>query len=77
MRNYASVNCRGVHKKFLENIYKHNVNRLQKGEKIDYLLKEEDSLGNNSKILLNGKFEQLKDFNQIKSNLDKLEEKKD
>ena len=76
MRNFASVTSRGVNKKFLENIYKHNVNRLQKNETIDYLLEEKDSLGSNSKILNNGKFEQLNDFNSLNTAFEKLEERR-
>ena len=76
MRNYASVTSRGVNKEFLENVYKHNVDRLQRGEEIDYLLKKEDSLGSNSKILNNGKFEQLNDFNSLNTAFEKLEEQR-
>ncbi len=76
MRNYVSVTSRGVNKEFLENVYKHNVDRLQKGEEIDYLLKKEDSLGSNSKILNNGKFEQLNDFNSLNTAFEKLEEQR-
>lgn len=76
MRNYSSVTSRGVNKKFLELIYEHNVNRLQKGEAIDYLLEEKDSLGSNSKILIDGKFEQLNDFNSLNTAFEKLEEQR-
>ena len=76
MRNYSSVTSRGVNKKFLELIYEHNVNRLKKGETIDYLLNKEDSLGSNSKILNNGKFEQLNDFNSLNTVFEKLEEQR-
>ncbi len=76
MRNYSSVTSRGVNKKFLELIYEHNVNRLKKGETIDYLLKKEDSLGSNSKILIDGKFEQLNDFNSLNTAFEKLEEQR-
>lgn len=76
MRNYSSVSSRGVNKKFLELIYEHNVNRLKKGETIDYLLNKEDSLGSNSKILINGKFEQLNDFNSLNTAFEKLEEQR-
>ncbi len=76
MRNYSSVTSRGVNKKFLELIYEHNVNRLKKGETIDYLLNKEDSLGSNSKILINGKFEQLNDFNSLNTAFEKLEEQR-
>lgn len=76
MRNYASVTSRVVNKNFLENIYEHNVNRLKKGETIDYLLEEKDSLGSNSKILIDGKFEQLNSFEEVKSKFEKLEEQR-
>ena len=76
MRNYSSVTSRGVNKKFLELIYEHNVNRLKKGETIDYLLNKEDSLGNRSKILIGDEFINLESFNQVKENLDKLEEQR-
>lgn len=76
MRNYSSVTSRGVNKKFLELIYEHNVNRLKKGETIDYLLNKEDSLGNKSKILIGDEFINLESFNQVKENLDKLEEQR-
>ena len=76
MRNYSSVTSRGVNKKFLELIYEHNVNRLKKGETIDYLLEEKDSLGSNSKILINGKFEQLNDFNSLNTAFENLEEQR-
>ena len=76
MRNYSSVTSRGVNKKFLKLIYEHNVNRLKKGETIDYLLEEKDSLGSNSKILNNGKFEQLNDFNSLNTVFEKLEEQR-
>lgn len=76
MRNYSSVTSRGVNKNFLELIYEHNVNRLKKGETIDYLLNKEDSLGNRSKILIGDEFINLESFNQVKENLDKLEEQR-
>ena len=76
MRNYAAVTSRGVNKEFLKNVYEHNVNRLQRGEEIDYLLEEKDSLGSNSKILINGKFEQINDFKQLEQNFEKLEEQR-
>lgn len=76
MRNYISITSRGVNKKFLKNVYDHNVNRLQKGETIDYLLNKEDSLGSNSKILNNGKFEQLNNFNSLSSKFETLEEQR-
>lgn len=76
MRNYSSVTSRGVNKKFLELIYEHNVNRLKKGKTIDYLLEEKDSLGSDSKILINGKFEQLNDFNSLNTAFENLEEQR-
>ena len=76
MRNYSSVTSRGVNKNFLELIYEHNVNRLKKGQEIDYLLNKEDSLGNRSKILIGDEFTNLESFNQVKENLDKLEEQR-
>ncbi len=76
MRNYSSVTSRGVNKNFLELIYEHNVNRLKKGETIDYLLNKEDSLGNRSKILIGDEFINLESFNQVKENFDKLEEQR-
>ena len=76
MRNYSSVTSRGVNKKFLELIYEHNVNRLKKGQEIDYLLNKEDSLGNRSKILIGDEFTNLESFNQVQENLDKLEEQR-
>lgn len=76
MRNYSSVTSRGVNKKFLELIYEHNVNRLKKGETIDYLLEEKDSLGSNSKFFNNGKFEQLNSFEEVKSKFENLEEQR-
>ncbi|MDY0051761.1 hypothetical protein [Arcobacter defluvii] len=76
MRNYSSVTSRGVNKNFLELIYEHNVNRLKKGQEIDYLLNKEDSLGNRSKILIGDEFINLESFNQVKENLDKLEEQR-
>lgn len=76
MRNYISVTSRGINKKFLENVYKHNVDRLQQNEEIDYLLKKDDSLGTNSKILNNGKFEQLSNFKELEKKFEKFEEQR-
>ena len=73
MRNYISVTSRGVNKKFLGKIFEHNVERLQRGETIDYLLKEKDSLGSSTKFVNNGKFEQLNDFEEVKNKFEKLE----
>lgn len=73
MRNYSSITSRGVNKKFLRKIFEHNVDRLQKGETIDYLLKKEDSLGSSTKFVNNGKFEQLNDFEEVKNKFEKLE----
>lgn len=73
MRNYSSITSRGVNKKFLRKIFEHNVERLQKGETIDYLLRKEDSLGSNTKFVNNGKFEQLNSFEEVKNKFEKLE----
>ncbi|MCT7588225.1 hypothetical protein [Aliarcobacter butzleri] len=76
MKNNICVVARGVNKKFLKNIYEHNVQRLQKGLEIDYLLKDEDSLGFNSKIVNNGNYESLNDYNQINEKLEELEKQR-
>mgnify|MGYP003503948132 FL=1 len=81
MKNLISVNARGVNKNFLNLIYEHNVARLKKGDKIDYLLSEKDSLGNRSffyefdKTLKIAKQKQMKeeDYFLVSSSLEKLE----
>ncbi|MCT7525419.1 hypothetical protein N5T77_10195 [Aliarcobacter cryaerophilus] len=81
MKNFISVNNKVASKSALLSIFKHNVQRLQRGNKIDYLLSEKDSLGNRSfffefdKTLKMTKQKMLKeeDYFLVCNNLEKLE----
>ncbi len=81
MKNLISVNARGVNKNFLDKVFEHNVSRLKKGDKIDYLLSNENSLGSRSffyefeKTLKIAKQKQLKeeDYFLVSSQLEKME----
>ena len=76
MKNYISVNARGVNKSSLKNVYEHNVDRLQKGNKIDYLLKDKDSLGFSSKLVDNGLFKPLNSYSELNNKLNILEQER-